>query len=288
MSLYKGGSAERYIICMVILFVFDSTINHVGFLLLALSVFTNSAMSQAMDAFIFYIFQYTITNLNVFLILLAYGYISNINKKSIYNSYFKILGGLNDEINAPLHGPLKKHELEATSKRLSSLVLFDLNYLKTLKGMFFKNPLLSISLSLSLFSFAGVPPLIGFFAKQQVLYTATSAGFYFLSLIAIIVSVISASYYLKLIKILTIRPEIESAISNNKAPLEILTEIITSVKPKGYSLSIFSHPHVSLSNIHCFLIGVITMILILFIFNPEIIFNTIAITTSFILNIKNE
>ncbi len=110
-----------------------STINHVGFLLLALSVFTNSAMSQAMDAFIFYIFQYTITNLNVFLILLAYGYISNINKKSIYNSYFKILGGLNDEINAPLHGPLKKHELEATSKRLSSLVLFDFKLFENIK-----------------------------------------------------------------------------------------------------------------------------------------------------------
>ena len=51
---------------------------------------------------------------------------------------------------------------------------------------------------------------------------------------------------------------------------------------------IINTPHISLSNIHSFLIGIITMSLILFIFNPEIILNTIAIMTSFILNIKNE
>ena len=183
--------------------------------------------------------------------------------------------------------------------------------------MFFKNPLLSISLSLSLFSFAGVPPLIGFFAKQQVLYTATSAGFYFLSIIAIIVSVISASYYLKIIKIITTpstpstltieeivkRSPSEPAViikktlpNLNKIFIDELTNILVTVYDSkknphlqnGYSLKIFNQPHIALSNLHCFLIGIITMSLILFIFNPEIIFKTIAIITSFILNIKNE
>jgi NADH-ubiquinone oxidoreductase chain 2 len=44
-----------------------STITHVGFLLLALSL--NSVAS--IDAFIFYLIQYTITNLNLFFILVA-------------------------------------------------------------------------------------------------------------------------------------------------------------------------------------------------------------------------
>src|SRR5882762_4652146 len=44
--------------------------------------------------------------------------------------------------------------------------------------------------------------LIGFFSKQFVLYSALQNGYYFISLIAIIVSVISASYYLKIIKVL--------------------------------------------------------------------------------------
>ena len=47
---------------------------------------------------------------------------------------------------------------------------------------------------------AVIPPLIGFFAKQFVLYSAIQSGYYFMAIIGIIVSVISASYYLKIIK----------------------------------------------------------------------------------------
>jgi hypothetical protein len=43
---------------------------------------------------------------------------------------------------------------------------------------------------------------LGFFAKQQVLYSATHSGYYFLSIVAILVSVISASYYLQIIKVI--------------------------------------------------------------------------------------
>src|SRR6202000_553198 len=86
--------------------------------------------------------------------------------------------------------------------RTASINLSDIEYINSLKGLFFNNPLLTLSLSICLFSFAGVPPLIGFFAKQQVLYSSNSAGYFFLSLIAILVSVISAFYYLKIIKIL--------------------------------------------------------------------------------------
>jgi NADH-ubiquinone oxidoreductase chain 2 len=82
----------------------------------------------------------------------------------------------------------------------------DMEYINSLKGLFIKNPILSLSLAICLFSFAGVPPLVGFFAKQQVLYSSNSAGFFFLSLIAILVSVISAFYYLKIIKIIFSMP----------------------------------------------------------------------------------
>jgi NADH:ubiquinone oxidoreductase subunit 5 (subunit L)/multisubunit Na+/H+ antiporter MnhA subunit len=47
-----------------------------------------------------------------------------------------------------------------------------------------------------------IPPLLGFFAKQQVLYSATHSGYFFLSIVAILVSVISASYYLQIIKVI--------------------------------------------------------------------------------------
>ena len=51
-----------------------STISHVGFLLLALAINTE----ESVESFLFYIIQYSLTNVNVFLILLAFGY--SINK----------------------------------------------------------------------------------------------------------------------------------------------------------------------------------------------------------------
>jgi len=45
-----------------------------------------------------------------------------------------------------------------------------------------------------------IPPLVGFFGKQSVLLSAIGSGYYFMALVAIIVSVISASYYLSVIK----------------------------------------------------------------------------------------
>jgi NADH-ubiquinone oxidoreductase chain 2 len=69
-----------------------------------------------------------------------------------------------------------------------------------LKGYFYLNPLLSLSLAITIFSFAGIPPLVGFFAKQMVLSAALDNGYIFLSLIAILTSVVGAVYYLNIIK----------------------------------------------------------------------------------------
>lgn len=55
-----------------------STVSHVGFLLLALAI--NS--EESIESFVFYLVQYTITNLNAFLVLLAFGYMINLSKKS--------------------------------------------------------------------------------------------------------------------------------------------------------------------------------------------------------------
>ena len=60
--------------------------------------------------------------------------------------------------------------------------------------------MLSLSLAITIFSFAGIPPLMGFFAKQMVLSAALDNGYIFLSLIAILTSVIGAVYYLTIIK----------------------------------------------------------------------------------------
>ncbi len=163
-----------------------STISHVGFILLALAINTE----QSVDSLIFYIIQYSITNLNTFLIIIALGYIIHNYDTS---SALKAIGNttVNSDGNTAVQGTSGKKDIKLISE---------------LKGQFFSNPLLSLSLTVSLFSMAGIPPLMGFFSKQFVLYSAIQSGYYFMSIIGIIVSVISAAYYLKIIRVLLNQP----------------------------------------------------------------------------------
>ena len=64
------------------------------------------------------------------------------------------------------------------------------------------NPGLALSLTLSMFSVAGIPPLIGFFAKMGVFLSVLHAKYYFVALLAILCSVVSTFYYIRIIKIL--------------------------------------------------------------------------------------
>ena len=153
-----------------------STISHLGFILLALSI--NSI--ESIQAFIFYLIQYTISNLNAFILLITIGY-------SLYTYvYLPPCGGLGED---------KKQYVNLTDKNNSPIQL-----ISQIKGYFHMNPILALSLAITLFSFVGIPPLIGFFAKQMVLSAALKDGYIFLSLVAILTSVISAVYYLAVIK----------------------------------------------------------------------------------------
>src|ERR1700710_3346472 len=125
--------------------------------------------------------QYSISNLNAFIILLGIGY-----------SLFYLI---NDN---------KEHKALA-DKNNSPVQLVN-----QLKGYFYINPILALSLTITIFSFAGIPPLLGFFAKQMVLSAALDSGYVFLTLVAILTSVISAVYYLNVIKqIFFDKPEYE-------------------------------------------------------------------------------
>ncbi|MFQ5786611.1 MAG: NADH-quinone oxidoreductase subunit N, partial [Thermodesulfobacteriota bacterium] len=72
------------------------------------------------------------------------------------------------------------------------------NY-EDISGLWSKKPLIAIALGIFLFSLAGVPPTIGFFAKYQVFLSAIKADFYWLAIIGILNSVISAYYYLRVL-----------------------------------------------------------------------------------------
>jgi len=122
-----------------------------------------------------------------------------------------------------------------------------------LKGYFYVNPLLALSLSITIFSFAGIPPLLGFFAKQMVLSAALDKGYIFLSLVAIITSVIGAVYYLNIIK------EMFFFLSEYRFNIEKINTIlnINDNYIKLYNKTISSYISITISTI--------TLIIILFI-----------------------
>lgn len=144
-----------------------STISHIGFILLALTVHS----LESYQAFMFYVIQYILTNLNAFMILIGIGfslylYFTNVSE---YNN-------LPEKNNSPIQ------------------------LISQLKGYFSINPVLALCLVITMFSFVGLPPLAGFFAKQMVLTTALDNEKTILVIVAIITSVIGAVYYLSIIK----------------------------------------------------------------------------------------
>jgi NADH-quinone oxidoreductase subunit N len=71
-----------------------------------------------------------------------------------------------------------------------------------LSGVSKKHPLLAISFLIILFSLAGIPPLGGFFAKFYVFSAVLEQRMFALAIIGLLTTVISAFYYLKIIKVI--------------------------------------------------------------------------------------
>ena len=71
-----------------------------------------------------------------------------------------------------------------------------------LSGLSKNHPMLAFGFLVILFSLAGIPPLAGFFAKFYIFMAVIEAKMYTLAIIGLVTSVISAFYYLRIIKII--------------------------------------------------------------------------------------
>lgn len=70
------------------------------------------------------------------------------------------------------------------------------------KGLAAKNPWLAFLMMMVLFSLAGVPPFAGFYAKFFVLNALITAGYVWLAVFAVLLTVIGAYYYLRVIRVM--------------------------------------------------------------------------------------
>jgi NADH-ubiquinone oxidoreductase chain 2 len=183
--------------------------------------------------------QYSISNLNAFILLISIGY-------SLY--YY-----INDN----------KEYKELLDKNNSPIQL-----ISQMKGYFYINPVLALSLAITIFSFVGIPPLIGFFAKQMVLSAALDNGYIFITLVAILTSVISAVYYLNIIKqIFFDKPEykVNPVLDNT----DLHGSIIHNQKNVLVNKLTFKVENIVLSSSLTITISILTLIILLFIFMPQ-------------------
>jgi NADH-ubiquinone oxidoreductase chain 2 len=137
-----------------------------------------------------------------------------------------------------------------------------------IKGYFYINPFIAISLTVTLLSFIGIPPIIGFFAKQMVLSAALESGYTFMALVAIITSVIGAGYYLNLIKQVFFYKNdyhVNSSIDNLTAYLSSNTYNESSVANK----IIFKSQQITVNSSLSVTISGLTLLLLLFIYIPQ-------------------
>jgi len=230
-----------------------STISHVGFILLALSI--NSI--ESIQAFIFYIIQYSISNLNAFIILISVGY-----SLYFYTNEDKANSNLLDKNHSPIQ------------------------LISQMRGYFYINPILALSLTITIFSFAGIPPLMGFFAKQIVLSAALDEGYFFMAIVAILTSVISAVYYLNIIKEMYFN---ESIYENNK---ELGANLHGSIEyNKNSSLGtltvekyLFKFNNIILSSTLTVTISILTLIILLFMLLPDEMLSMVNILSIMLFN----
>ena len=86
------------------------------------------------------------------------------------------------------------------------VILFSLrtgtDNIRDYEGLYKKDPLLSISLTICLLSLGGIPPLTGFSGKLYLFWCGWKTGLYPLVIIALITSIISIYYYLKIVKLM--------------------------------------------------------------------------------------
>jgi NADH-quinone oxidoreductase subunit N len=74
--------------------------------------------------------------------------------------------------------------------------------IEDLAGLGKTDPAMAMWMTIFMFSMAGIPPLAGFFGKLYVFLAAVQGGFWTLAVVGVLTSVISAFYYLRVVKVM--------------------------------------------------------------------------------------
>jgi NADH-quinone oxidoreductase subunit N len=93
--------------------------------------------------------------------------------------------------------------------------------IEDLAGLGKTDPAMAMWMTIFMFSMAGIPPLAGFFGKLYVFLAAVQGGFWTLAVVGVLTSVISAFYYLRVVKVMYF--------DDVQAPLDARPQTLTMV-----------------------------------------------------------
>ncbi len=110
---------------------------------------------------------------------------------------------------------------------------FEADRLEDLKGLNQRSPWWAFVMLLVMFSLAGMPPTIGFYAKLLVLQAAVKSGFVWLAVIGVVAALIGAFYYLRIVKLMYFDEP------TDRAPIEARGDTRFLLSANGLSLLFF-------------------------------------------------
>ncbi|MDO9181485.1 MAG: NADH-quinone oxidoreductase subunit N, partial [Bacteriovorax sp.] len=79
------------------------------------------------------------------------------------------------------------------------------DHFERFQGLAYRYPYMAIVMSVVMFSLTGLPPLAGFIAKWNIINALLSSSYYSLAIVLVLNSVVSAFYYLKIVRLMTLK-----------------------------------------------------------------------------------
>lgn len=80
------------------------------------------------------------------------------------------------------------------------------DHFERFNGLIYRHPVMSVAMAIIMFSLAGIPPFSGFVAKFNILSAVVAKGYMTLAIVAVINSVVSLYYYLKVVRLMVFKP----------------------------------------------------------------------------------
>ena len=110
---------------------------------------------------------------------------------------------------------------------------FEADRLDDFRGLNRRSPWWAFVMLIVMFSLAGVPPTLGFYAKFAVIEAAVNQGFVWLAVVAVLTSVVGAFYYLRVVKLMYFDDPVDTA------PIEAPGDARALLSANGIALLVF-------------------------------------------------